>query len=314
MNDEESGQSAELNSYHGDIDPSFSAGRSGFVITHQTPLAHQPAESTLHDPAMGQDFEACEVIRTFDDLDGQFGAETLDPLGEGFASVAAIHPQDPQPSEPTQHPVQDHLCSVAFGDIGRTDGDAEHQPQSIHQQMPFSAFDPFTSVIANLTAVTGGFDTLTIQNGCRGSASFAVSFPDQCAQSVVERGPLVVTDPLPKNMVNRFPMGKILGQITPRTATLDEIQDGIKDAPPINRWAAASGGNREHWFEVSPLGIGETGVIYGVFHAPTEAALKMSRQKPSRMSTHPSTFLSAPIKKTSASLRNSANLIIQTHS
>jgi hypothetical protein len=40
------------------------------------------------------------------------------------------------------------------------------------------------------------------------------------------------------------------------------------------------------------LGIGKPGVIDGVFHAPTEAALKMSRLNPRRMSTHPYTFLS----------------------
>jgi hypothetical protein len=130
----------------------------------------------------------------------------------------------------------------------------------------------------------------------------------------IERGPVVVADPLPKNMVNRFPIAKSCGQITPGTATLDEIQDGIKDAPPINRWASAFGGNGEHRFEVSQLGICETRVIYGVFHAPNEAALKMSRPKPSRMSTHRSTFPSRPINKSSASQRYSTNLIIQTHS
>ena len=43
------------------------------------------------------------------------------------------------------------------------------------------------------------------------------------------------------------------------------------------RGHAADGRLGQHGFEVSILGIGKTGVIYGVFHAPTEAALKMSR-------------------------------------
>jgi hypothetical protein len=98
---------------------------------------------------------------------------------------------------------------------------------------------------------------LTVQNGRRGAAALAVSFPDECAQSVFKHGPVMVADPLPKNMVDRFPMGEIRGQITPGTPTLDKIQDGIKDAPPINRWAAAFGGNGEHRFEVSPLGISQ---------------------------------------------------------
>jgi hypothetical protein len=34
------------------------------------------------------------------------------------------------------------------------------------------------------------------------------------------------------------------------------------------------------------LGVRETGVICSVFHAPTEAALKISRRSPSPVSTH----------------------------
>ena len=286
MKAEESSQSAELNSYHGDINPGFGAGLGSFVITDQSPLAHQPAEGAFHDPTARQYGEAGGIVGAFDDRDRQFGAESLDPLSKRLPGVAAIHPQEAQPSKPTQHPAQNQLCSVAFRGAGRTHGHAEHQSQSIHQQMALAAFDPFAGVIANLTAVARGFDTLTVQNGRRGSAALAVSFPDQRAQGIVERGPLVVLYPLPKNVVNRFPMRKISGQITPRTATLDEIQDGIKDAPPVNRWASAFGRNWEHRFEVSPLGIREAGVIYGVFHAPTEAALKIGRQTPSRMSTH----------------------------
>src|SRR5271168_1795812 len=276
MKDEESSQSAELNSYHCDINPSFSTGLGGFVIAHQSALAHQPAEGAFDYPTMWQDGEASGIVGTFDYLDGQFGAEAPDPLGEGFTGVAPIHPQDTQPGEPAQHPAQDPLCSVAFGGAGRGHGDAEHQSQSIHQQMPLAG------VIADLTAVTSGFDTLTVQNGRRGSAPLAVSFSDECAQRVVEHGPVMVTDPLPKNMVDRFPMGEIRGQITPGTPTLDEIQDSIEDAPPINRWAATFGRNGEHRFEVSPLGVSQVGVVDGDFHRLTGATANGSH--PNRQS------------------------------
>jgi hypothetical protein len=45
------------------------------------------------------------------------------------------------------------------------------------------------------------------------------------------------------------------------------------------------------------LGIRQAGFVYGVFHAPTEAALKIDRQSPSRMSTHPSTIYSLACKQ-----------------
>src|ERR1035438_7112139 len=142
MKDEESSQAAELNADHGDTDPSFSAGFRGFVIADQSALPHQPAEGALNDPTAWQDFETRGVIGAFDDLDCQFGAQPLDPLGERLAGIAAIHPQDAEPGEPAQHPAQNHLCPVAFGGAGRGYGHAEYQPQGIHQQMSLAAFDP----------------------------------------------------------------------------------------------------------------------------------------------------------------------------
>src|SRR5271169_5725136 len=100
MKDEESSQAAELNSDHRDIDPSFGAGLGGFVITHESPLVHQPAEGSLHHPAARQYFEALDSVGAFNDLDGQFGAESFDPLGKSLAGIATIHPQEAQPGEP----------------------------------------------------------------------------------------------------------------------------------------------------------------------------------------------------------------------
>jgi hypothetical protein len=110
MNAEESSQSAELNTYHGNIDPSLSAGLGSFVIAHQPSLTHQPAEGAFHDPTAWQDGEAGGIVGAFDNLNGQFEAESPDPMGEGLTGVAAIHPQHAQPSEPTQHPAQYHFA------------------------------------------------------------------------------------------------------------------------------------------------------------------------------------------------------------
>jgi len=304
MKVEESSQTAELNSDHRDVDPCHGAGLGGFIITHESPLVHQPAEGALHDPAACQDFEALGRVGAFNDLDGQFGAESFDPLGKGLAGIATIHPEDAQPGEPAQDAAQKQLGTGAFGDVGWSHGHAKHQPQRIHQQMPLATFDPFAGIITDGAAVPRRLHTLAVQNRGRGPAALVVGAPHERAQGVVEGGPLVVECPLPENMINGFPRGKVGGQIAPRTATFDHIEDGIQNAPPVGGWASAFGRFGEHRLEVSPLVIGEAGFVDGVFHAPTEAPLKMSRQTPSRMSTHPSTFISRPIKKP----------IIQTHS
>ena len=306
MKDKQSSQSAELNADHGDRDPSFGAGLGGFVITPQPPLAHQPTEGALDHPPAWQDFEAHGGGGAFDDFDRQFGAEALNPVGERLPSVTAIDPQDAPPREPAQAPAQQDLCAGAFGGAGRGHGHAEPRPHGVHQQRPLAPFDPLAGVLANLAAVTSGFYTLTVQNRGRWPAALAVSFPNERAQRSVERGPLVVADPLPEDRANRFPSGKAGGQITPWAATLDGIQDGSQAAPPINGWAAALGRLGEQRFEVSPLGLRETGLLYDVFHAPTEAALKIGRPTPSRMSTHPSTILSLTIQQTREPQRQSA--------
>lgn len=155
----------------------------------------------------------------------KLGAKPLDPLRERLTSVATIHPQDAEPSEPAQDPAQDHLRAVAFGGVGRGHGHAEHQPQGVHQQMSLAAFDPFASVIAHPAAMTVGLDALAVENGRRWSGAFALSFTDERAQHIVEDGPLVIADPLPKDMIDGLPRRKVGGQITPRATTLDDMQE-----------------------------------------------------------------------------------------
>jgi hypothetical protein len=141
MKDEQSGRLAELNSYHRDIDTCFGAGLGGFITAHQSPLTHQPTKGALPDPAAWQHFEASNIIGMFDNLDCQFGAKPLDPLGGRLAVVAASHPQDSESGEPAQDPAKKDLCGVAFGGASLDHGDAEHQPQGVHQQMSLAAFD-----------------------------------------------------------------------------------------------------------------------------------------------------------------------------
>ena len=103
-----------------------------------------------------------------------------------------------------------------------------------------------------------------------------MGFPDENAQRIVERGPLIVATPLPEDMVNGFPMGEFHGQITPRAAALDQIEDGINNPPPVHAGASTFGGFGEHRFEISPLGIGEVRVIKGDFHRLKSAAANES--------------------------------------
>ena len=278
MKTEESSQSAELDSDHGDIDPSLGTGLGGFVIPHQSPLAHQPAESAFHHPAVRQHFEALGVVGTFDDLNLQFGPESLDPVGKRLPGVAAIHPQNTQPGEPAQHPAEQQLGTVTFGGVGRGHGHAQDQSQGVHQQVPLAALDALGGIIPHLAAVTGGFDALTVQNRGRWPAALAVGAAHQDAQGVMDNDPAMIGNPLPEDMINRFPMRKIGGQITPGTPALDQVQDGLEDAAAIGGRTAQFGGLGQQGLEIGPLGVGQVGVVSGFFHRPTGATANDSRK------------------------------------
>jgi len=75
--------------------------------------------------------------------------------------------------------------------------------------------------------------TLAVQNGGRGLGAFALGFPDQSAQRVVEGRQVMVQGPLAENMVNRFPRWEVGGQIAPRDAALNDTRDGVQDAPSV---------------------------------------------------------------------------------
>ena len=65
--------------------------------------------------------------------------------------------------------------------------------------------------------------------------------------------------------------------VAPGVAAFGQIENGIHDAPPVCGRAAAWRRFGKHRLKEVPLGIGEAGVMYSVFHVPTEAALKFKR-------------------------------------
>ena len=92
-------------------------------------------------------------------------------------------------------------------------------------------------------------------------------------------GPLVVGDPLAEDVANGFPAGKVGGQIAPRTAAFDQIQDGVNDSAAILGRASAFGQFGQQRFEISPLGVGQVGVVFGDFHRLKSATAKDGPQK-----------------------------------
>ena len=263
-----SGQSAELNSDHSDMDPSLGAGDCAFIVSDQAAVVHQPTESTFDDPAPRQHFKATHIIGAFYHLDGQLGAQGLDLVGEGIARVTAIDPEQAEPRKPTQHPAQDGLASGALGGISRRDDHAQDQAQGIHEQMALAAFDALASVETHRAAMTGGLDALAVQYRGRGLAALALSPPNQDPQGIIEGRPKMTALPAPEDTIDGLPGRKISGQIPPLDAPFDDIEDGVNHWPQIGTGTAPFGGFRQHGSEIFPLVVGEARSVFGVFHRP----------------------------------------------
>ena len=271
---EKLGQSAKLNSYHCDVDPSFGAGFRPLVIAHQTPVAHQPAEGPLHDPPPGQDLEAGDIVGAFDDLNVQFWAQSSHPLGEFGAAISPVDPHLAQPREPAEHSTQQALGSFALRDAGYSHQHPQHQSQRIDQQMTLATFDFLARVIADISAVAVGFDTLAIQNGGRGAAALALLFPDHRTEPRIDGFPGVVERPFAENSMNRAPGRKSRREQPPRYTSFDDVENGIQDQTPVGGRTPTFGDSREHWFDDGPLGIREVGFVYSGFHRPNRLRLK----------------------------------------
>jgi hypothetical protein len=68
--------------------------------------------------------------------------------------------------------------------MGRSRQHAQHQTQRIDQQMALAPGDFLAGSLADLSAVTIGFDALTVHNGRGGTAALAFLFPRKGTEGV----------------------------------------------------------------------------------------------------------------------------------
>jgi hypothetical protein len=213
---EELGQSAQLNSYHRDINPSVCAGFGVFVIANQATLAHQPTEGPLYDPTPRQKFETARVIAAFDHFHHhQLRPQATNQGCQVRATIAAIHAKEPELGQPAQSPSQQGPNSFAFGHVGRGDDCSQDQAQSIDQQISFASFDPFDRIRTHRAAVPVGFDGLTVQNRSAGPRAFPAGLADISTQPRIERRPCLVQSPAAEDMITRLPRRKGGGEQSP---------------------------------------------------------------------------------------------------
>jgi hypothetical protein len=127
-----------------------------FEVLGETPVASEPGESALDNPAARQDDEALPVVAPLDDLHTQ--RRHLCHRSVNLPGVvAAIGPDQFEPREAPAYLVEDESGPVAVLDRGRVDDDAHRQPFRVDQGVDFAALHLLAGVVTHLVVSTAPF-------------------------------------------------------------------------------------------------------------------------------------------------------------
>lgn len=156
--------------------------------------------------------------------------------------------------------------------IGSMHDDGQNQAERVHGQVPFSTGNLLVGIVSPLLPTFGRADGLTVDDGHGRGWFLAGPSPGLLSQSVVKLLPEPLVSPLPKDAVDRAPIGETGGQHTPLATGTYDIENGVDDPTPTDRSPAPT----MHWREVMPnnlpLAIRQvTGIIPSNFHATAPA-------------------------------------------
>src|SRR2546423_4391772 len=109
------------NSYHCDMQQGGAVLRLDFIVTAQPAMAHEPAKSTLHNPALEEHGEAALPLALGRHLQAQGACSAMAgyPGRKFFSTVALVSPQAAQPATATQDGAQKVHGCFPLRHIGR---------------------------------------------------------------------------------------------------------------------------------------------------------------------------------------------------
>src|SRR5881296_3548239 len=249
----ESRESTQLNAKHRQMNPSFSARHCAFVVSHKTPVSHEPAKGALDNPPARQYRKALRRFGALDDLHFELGPVIADPLLKGLPGVAAVYPELSQLREPSCDPLQNLLSPVSLRTTGRG---------------------------TDLAPVAVGFDALAIQYGSAGLGIALFVVTNAGAQGIIESRPGVVQTPRAEDVIDSLPRRILFWQKPPWNAAFEDIPDRIDHAPAIRWRSAALFGFRKHRLKKLPLSVGEFRFVGSDIHRPDSGCAESVERRP----------------------------------
>ena len=233
-------QPSEHKSDHTGLKHGFAMIYADLIVSTEASGFKEPAERAFDDPASGQHFESFDIVAPAHNFQAQFaeGTQLFNPLHQR-AQVAAISPDELQPSESADQPLNQSPGSIAVLDRRRGNHDRQDQAQTVHSHVPLASSDLFPCVIAALSGLIWRLDRLTVDDGSRGCDVATLGFAHVTAQAVVDELPGPVLAPAPEITIDRLPRPEISGQQSPRTAGANDLEDGIHQTAPLQRGPAS---------------------------------------------------------------------------
>ncbi len=134
------GQAPEHETDHGETDESGDGSSVALEIACQAPMATDPGERTLDDPAFGKNDETMQLI-AFDDFELP-GAGACDDRRRFWSLVAGIGEDTLEEREETARtPIENEPRAVAILHVGRMNNDIQQETERIDENVPLAARD-----------------------------------------------------------------------------------------------------------------------------------------------------------------------------
>src|SRR5436190_6018431 len=165
------------------------------------------------------------------------------------------------------HLLEQQPGAILILHIGAMYDHGQDQPQGIDCQMSFATSHLFAGIVATNAANFRGFYALAVENRGAGFGLSPLCTTQSLAEFVVNLLPQAPELPLPEQIVNRSPLGKVARQLAPLTACAVHIQNGIDHLPPANSARPAdTAGRRQQRFDQLPLLVGQIAGIISPIH------------------------------------------------
>ena len=116
----------------------------------------EPGQGALDDPSSRQDDEACLVRPAFDDLDGEAAARA-EGSGALGTDIGLISEQMGQRGEQPACVADEVRSPVSVLNVGGADGDGEHQPAGVDEEVALDALDLLGRIEADRVRVRPPF-------------------------------------------------------------------------------------------------------------------------------------------------------------